>query len=301
MSVKCAKKGKIVSKNITGLINHGRIVHDRVRYICAECGQPYRNFKRHKALHCTGRHTAKSEDFFYCKLCEFFTLSKISSRLHQQQEHPTAGKEKPALAKLSCDSCSYKTHGSFGELSGMHLILHKKIHRDGNIVCDLCEFITRGRFTFQKHLAIKHNIGQVYSCTLCDHKTGGVSGKGHLKTHMERHNKEKDHMCDKCDFKSGTESSLKKHLQRHKENYKYLCDVCDYKSHDFSNFQAHKKTKHSSIVLSCEECDFTTKSDRTFRNHNSKHSTSLNCGNCDYKTNSRMALRHHKTINLHRN
>ena len=183
----------------------------------------------------------------------------------------------------------------------MHLILHKKIHRDGNIVCDLCEFITRGRFTFQKHLAIKHNIGQVYSCTLCDHKTGGVSGKGHLKTHMERHNKEKDHMCDKCDFKSGTESSLKKHLQRHKENYKYLCDVCDYKSHDFSNFQAHKKTKHSSIVLSCEECDFTTKSDRTFRNHNSKHSTSLNCGNCDYKTNSRMALRHHKTINLHRN
>jgi len=261
----CKVVPKKSGNTIVGLINHVRIVHDKVSYICGECGKQYRSWDKHIKYH-----TAKPEDYIFCKQCDFSTLSTRSLTLHQKQEHPKPGKKKQVLRKLSCDSCPYKTYGVSGELEGMHLILHKKIHRDGNIICDMCDFVSKKKYSFQSHLASKHNIGQFYSCTECDYTTSGFSAKSHLKTHMETHNTEKTYMCDKCDFKSNCRNLLKRHLQRHEENCRYLCEECDYKSNDSSNFMAHKKVKHGNVILSCSKCDFTTKSDRTLRNHKTK-------------------------------
>ena len=202
--------------------------------------------------------------------------------------------------KLSCEYCSFTTNGlsHTTELEAMRLIIHKKIHKDGHIVCDMCEFTTKKKFSFQRHLSDKHNLGERYACTVCDYSTGGYSGKGHLKLHMERHNKEKSFMCDKCAYKSSSQRCLKEHLKRHEKTKRYLCDGCDYNTYNYPNFLAHNRTKHGD-TMSCEECDFTTKSDRTMRKHKSKHSTSLVCSECEFKTNSSTAMRFHKTSNSH--
>jgi len=277
------------------LLGHVRMVHEKVTYHCAECGQSYRDKRRHKKYH-----TADPKDILSCSYCEFFTLSNHTLKFHKKREHPEEGGKKDIPGKLSCDSCSFVTNGRSptAELEAMRLIIHKRIHREGNIVCDKCEFATKKKFSFQRHLSDKHNLGERYACTICDYSTGGHSGKGHLKIHMERHNTEKSYMCDKCEYKSSCQRSLKQHLQTHEETPRFLCDGCDYTSNDYSNFLAHNRTKHGD-TMSCDNCDFTTKSDRTMRNHKSKHSTSLACGECDFKTNSLQALRCHKTSKSH--
>jgi len=261
----CKVVPKIQGGKIIGLLLHVRVVHDKVSFICGECGRSYRSWDKHVKYH-----TAQPEDFLFCKQCDFSTLSTRLLNSHQKQEHPKPGKKKQVLKKLTCDSCPYTTYGISGELEGMHLILHKKIHRDGNIVCDMCDFVSKKKYSFQSHLAINHNIGQFFSCTFCDYTTSGHSAKGHLKAHMETHNKEKAYMCDKCDFKSGVGTLFKRHMQRHHESYRYMCDECEYKSNDSSNFIGHKKVKHGNVILSCAKCEFTSKSARTLRNHKTK-------------------------------
>ena len=68
--------------------------------------------------------------------------------------------------------------------------------------------------------------------------------------------------------------SIRDHLLcklRHQDP-KYLCDKCEYKTYDAGTFSTHKKVKHGTVILTCEEClDFSTKSERTLRNHKSKH------------------------------
>jgi len=280
--------------NKNALISHVRMFHEKRTYMCGECGKPYRFIKSHRK-YCS----ADPKDIISCTFCDFFTLSSYSFKMHQKREHPSEGRKEWNQRKLSCDSCSFTTSGlSTAEFEAMRLIIHKKIHRDGNIVCDKCEFSTTMRFTFQRHLSVKHNIGERYVCTICDYVTGGVTGKSHLKTHMERHNKDQTYMCDQCEFKTFSQQSLKEHIQRHEGTSRYLCDECEYTSNNYSNFLTHNKAKHGA-TMSCGDCDFTTKSDRTMRNHKSKHSTTLACGDCDFKTNSLTALRYHKTSKSH--
>jgi len=279
------------------ILCHIRVVHDKLLYVCGECGKPYQSWNRHVLFH-----NADPNDIINCSKCEYRTLSKHKFTMHNNKYHPSEGKRQ-MVGKMACDSCDFKTNGTSAsaELEELKLIWHKGTHRDGEIACELCEFTTKKKFTFQRHLSEKHNIGEIYRCTICDYTTGGHSGKQHFQTHMKRHSGEKPFMCDKCDFKSIGLPILKRHMQRHEESPTFLCDGCDYKSYDWSNFRAHKKAKHGTVILSCEDCDFTTKSDRTLRNHQSKkHSTSLACGDCDFKTNSSFALRHHKTTNSHK-
>jgi len=257
---------------LSGILNHVNTTHDRLTYICGECRKSYRFWNKHVLLY----HSSDSKDIFTCTHidCQFRTLSHKTLSLHQKRVHPD-GKKKHVGENLSCDLCDFTTNGTSAsaESERMKLLFHMKVHRDGNIVCDLCEFTTKKKFTFQKHRSVKHNIGYVYQCDICDYRTGGHSGKTHFKAHMEMHSGEKSFMCDKCDFKSSTGELLRKHMRRHEETPRYLCDGCDYKSHDISNFNAHKKVKHGTEILSCKDCDFTTKSDRTLRNHISKKHT----------------------------
>ena len=189
--------------------------------------------------------------------------------LHTKARHPKPGK---FPQKFPCGSCDFETSGLSQDLEEYKLIMHKRIHQSGEIICTMCPYKTEKPFSLKRHLAEIHNIGDVFQCNQCDYKTGGPTSKSHMKIHMARHLNEKNFQCDQCEFGGNTKSSLENHLKRHNTYAaKYNCNECEYKSTDISNFKAHRQVKHGSLVLSCEDCDYSTKSRRSLREHRRKH------------------------------
>ena len=248
--------------SLGALVAHVKLVHDRVPYICRQCKKPYHDHKRHKRLH-----RVDPNALFTCKECGYKCITENYLKRHISMKHSTAKPEKILL----CNSCNFETDGHSQD-EEFKLIVHKMIHRDGEISCDMCPYKSPKRYTLKKHLAEKHGLGEIFHCNLCNYKTSGHHGKGHMTRHMARHSKEKLFQCDRCEFSGRTEEFLNRHMQRHdRTTPKYLCDKCDYKSFDQSNFAAHRRVKHGSLVLSCAECDYNTKSSRSFRAHKNKH------------------------------
>ena len=283
---------QIKGDSMIGVITHVKIVHERLKYICRECGKPYRKWAKHKLIH-------NSKTLSTCPECQLTFIAEASLKKHRRISHPSSQSEKviKASTKLSCVACSFVTNG-LSQDEPFKLLVHMKLHQGGEMICNLCPFKTRKRFTLQRHLTEQHMMGEIFQCTLCDYKTGGVSGRGHMKTHMSRHTKDQAFKCDQCDFVGYVRQSLERHMQRkHRETPKYLCDECDYKSSDFSNFNAHRQVKHGSVDLICDECGYNTKSSRSMREHKMKHSTCLLCSQCDFSTNSAKSLRAHEANN----
>ena len=250
--------------SIGALVAHVKLVHDRVPYICRQCKKPYHDRKRHKLLH-----RADPSTLFTCKECEFHCITEKNLKRHKSMAHSIANPDKILL----CNSCNFKTDGLSHD-EEFKLMVHKRVHRNGEISCDMCPYKSPKRYTLKKHLAEKHGLGRVFHCNLCNYKTSGHDGKGHMTIHMARHSKEKPFLCDKCEFSGRTKQSLNRHMQRHdRTTPKYLCDECDYKSFDQSNFAAHRRVKHGLLVLSCAQCDYNTKSTRSLRDHKNKHTT----------------------------
>ena len=272
-------------------VTHVRFIHDRILYICKECGRPYKSLRKHKALH-----SMDPNSLFTCEECQFICTTEKTLKRHKRvthlisEEEPEKDKED---VKLPCDMCDFKTNG-LSQDEEYRLILHKKVHQDGEMICNKCPFKSTKPFTLKRHLAEEHNQGRVFQCTHCDYKTDQT---GHLKNHIVRHYSEKTFQCDQCKFSGKIKQSLDRHIQRahQKEAPKYLCDECDYKSGDFSNFDAHRRVRHGSEVLACEDCDYKTKSRRSLRDHKTKHSTRLICAICGFATNSEKNLRTHKS------
>lgn len=61
-----------------------------------------------------------------------------------------------------------------------------------------------------------------YACTMCDY--AGRS-RSNLKTHMNRHNSERCHLCDLCGKKFKSKVTLKSHRLSHTDEGKYTSPV----------------------------------------------------------------------------
>jgi KRAB domain-containing zinc finger protein len=270
--------------SIQVLLHHVRTVHDRVKYICKTCNMPYRKWKSHKLEH--------SLELLPCTDCDLTFKSKKSLELHSKiHSGHVAEQPKQISPKLSCDSCAFQTTEVMKHKQFL-LTMHKRIHNEGSLVCDMCTFVTKKPFVFKKHLTEEHDIGTVLQCTFCDYSTTSLS---HFPNHVARHTREKTYKCDECDFKSHFKESIRKHKNRHRgDDAKYLCDECDYKTQDSCNFKTHKTVVHGSLILKCADCDYNTKSKRSLRQHKfKKHGSSVACTNCDYRANSEVGLKHH--------
>ena len=187
-----------------------------------------------------------------CKVCGI-TLSSSYVRNHMNIAHGN-------LPLLNCSKCKFSTKYF------RFLQYHEARHVSG-IKCNLCDESLPSTFTLKKHKSLAHGEGEMFTCSFCDFKTWRFT---YIKTHELKHN-EKTIKCDQCNYKGTSTVLLKIHKLRH-EDPKYWCEKCEYKTYDAGNFSTHKKVKHGTIILTCEECpSFKTKSEKTLRNHNSKH------------------------------
>ena len=258
-------------KSLNSTLSHIRFDHDRVAdMICKECNKPYMSLKSHRIQH--HRDPSSVKTFKTCTVCGSPFKTNNSLLIHTKLRHPKPGK---FPRKLPCGSCDFETGGLSRDLEEYKLIMHKRIHQNGEIICTMCPHKSGNPWSLKRHLAEEHNIGHVFQCNQCDYRSGGPNAKIHMTNHMNRHLNEKNFQCDQCEFSGNTNMSLNQHLRRHK-GPKYFCDECDYKSTESGNFRAHKQVKHGSVLLSCEECDYSTKSRRSLREHKKKHLTRLN-------------------------
>ena len=278
----CGIKGCLFGENGEGIgkiFPHVRYKHDKIRYVCEECNQTYTHRSQHLLQHSLPPKVV-GETRPICKKCGIELISKKLMFEHYSSVHNQ---------KLSCDSCQYQTQDDTNAV--LKLIVHKKIHREGTLICGTCSFETLSRFTMRKHLAREHKQGNLFQCSICGY-TAVIQFR--LDEHMSRHTSEKLHACDICDFKATVKNDLKRHIHRHQENPKFLCDQCDYKTWDSANFVTHKKVKHGSEIHKCTDCEYETRSLRSLRLHKFKHGPAMKCPQCKFETKSIRALKQHK-------
>ena len=263
----CGVNGcKLKLKEMIHAFAHVRQHHDRVAdLICKDCDKPYIRLKRHRLQH--HRDPSSTKPLKRCTACGETFITNKGLLFHTRLKHPKPGK---FSRKFPCGSCDFETSGLSQDQEEYKLIMHKRIHQSGEIICTMCPYKTEKPFSLKKHLAENHNIGNLFQCNQCDYKTGGPCSKSKMKDHMATHSNEKNFQCDQCEFSGNTKANLDQHMRRHNAP-KYVCDKCEYKSSDSGNFTVHKQVKHGSVVLSCEDCDYSTKSRRSLREHRRKH------------------------------
>ena len=147
-----------------------------------------------------------------CTSCGYTCITHLMLLLHTKARHPKPGKFRQ---KFPCTSCDFETSGLSQE-EEFKLIMHKRIHQSGEIICTMCPYKTEKPFSLKRHLAEEHNIAtHRFQCNQCDFKTHGHGDKSKMKIHVATHSNEKNFQCDQCEFASNTNMGVVRHLKRH--------------------------------------------------------------------------------------
>ena len=278
-SLVCGVDGCTVSRDENGkysklgrILAHVRLQHDKVRYICEECNEPYLKYSQHIRQH---NQPMQQNVSLNCNDCDLICQNHTELKLHIKAVH---------VIQFKCDSCDYQTP------IPTSLTMHKREHNGGIMKCEYCDHQSRQPESFRHHVNNKHLLPKLH-CTFCGYKT---TGNSRLNNHVARHTRENVFRCDRCDYKAYVNEDLKKHIrQMHEGSQKYLCDECDYKTSDCGNFGTHKKVKHGSVFLKCDSCDYQTRSARSLREHSCQNGTQIKCEKCGFETKSSRKLKKH--------
>ena len=107
------------------------------------------------------------------------------------------------------------------------------------IPCDLCEYVAKSIFDYDKHAKSKH-VDQSKSSKPANEKNTSNSKETGVKI-----------PCDLCQFTSASADDFIKHIEtKHQKNVKvskqtqYECGKCDFKANEEVNFKKHLEMAH---------------------------------------------------------
>ena len=154
-----------------------------------------------------------------------------------------------------CGICSKYMNSS--EISKHDLTFHLK---DGNYLCDLCDFKSDRRNDVVNHFSESHR--SIYSCIQCDDKFHVIQD---IKHHLENMHSLvfEDFQCYYCDVKYDTSPELTHHIQREHNSAIQKCYVCDKKFKFTSCLKKHLKIHDANKeTFTCDKCGikYTSKS-----------------------------------------
>ncbi|XP_044269362.1 zinc finger protein 383-like isoform X32 [Tribolium madens] len=154
--------------------------------------------------------------------------------------------------------------------SSLKLSKHKSRHREKKHKCSYCDRMFLHLFEVKKHVSV-------------------------------RHLKEKNLVCDSCDYKTHCSTALRLHVvTKHTRDFKYKCEVCNRGYSIAGHLDRHKKVVHEGFRFVCELCPKMYKNEILFKKHVKQHDpnyveTKFPCPHCS-KVFNKTALRNH--INL---
>jgi len=218
-----------------------------------------------------------------CSQCEYESSSKQWMRIHMFKAHGG-----PEPEKHFCDECTFSAH------TISRLNEHKKSVHSGKLKlqCDECPYTTRIDLLLRNHKLQVHGVESkgALMCHLCDYRT---TVKKRLSSHIiAEHETQNMFYCDKCDFKTSSESSVKPHAKLHEKDTWLQCEYCAYRCSQRGNMKYHMDGRHNDITKSkypCPSCDKEFKNRISLNQHghyvhggNTKRH--LTCDLCGYKS-----------------
>uniref|UniRef100_A0A1B0BL18 Protein krueppel n=1 Tax=Glossina palpalis gambiensis TaxID=67801 RepID=A0A1B0BL18_9MUSC len=88
-------------------------------------------------------------------------------------------------------------------------------------------------------------------CEICGNK---YRYQHALKTHMKRHNNDKQFSCEICDKAFISQVELRRHIRVHTGHKPYACQYCDRRFSDFGSRIKHERTHTGERPYSCSTC-----------------------------------------------
>ena len=155
-------------------------------------------------------------------------------------------------------------------IENLEEVIEEKISRIIIYECDNCEFVTKSKIEYRKHMKEKHNIIDskkypwLYNCIECNYHTDENS-------HYNRHLKSNEHLktIETYDNKNIVINTADiDNLSKMKNNY--ICDYCKFICTHKRRYRKHMKEKHKSLIKQNDYIE--------------KYSYLHNCLQCNYHT-----------------
>ena len=261
--VQCDLCGKEMA-NKFALKKHMRVVHEKIwdKVICDICGKVSKSKSdlqwHHQYYH--AQYEVKEQDLkkkcekcleefndpevfnehlktcldelkdFKCSDCDLHWVSHLSLELHLTVSHKKVN--------FACRLCG-KTFTTQSRLEGHIKQIHEKSNR---VVCHLCAQSCFNQSYYQKHLAVKHGIGELKH--KCDHCELKFFHENDLKIHVNvKHTQDTIYNCKKCSKTFLTKSASQNHF-RIAHMLVNKCDVCSITYYNKRDLIKHKANSH---------------------------------------------------------
>ncbi|KAH8319746.1 hypothetical protein KR074_004907 [Drosophila pseudoananassae] len=252
------------------LCKHMMQAHHRKGYaVC--CNKKF--YKRSFLTDHIDRHSDPEK--FKCNQCDKRFADKQCLRNHELLKH------QPEEEKIfMCEQCPKRYTKQY------LLDQHRVIHKERNVVCDICERRFPNESMLCTHVKLVHgNYG-----TMCDICAQVIRGRAAFQRHQLEHAgvTEPKVQCDICGSWHKNKHSLKKHVRRH-NGTAATCDLCGKVSPNRSAMLSHQRYVHlTDRKHECSVCGKGFKKAISLREHMTMHTGEVlyKCPHCPKTFNS---------------
>ncbi|KAH8290645.1 hypothetical protein KR054_004753 [Drosophila jambulina] len=212
---------------------------------------------------------------FKCTQCDKRFADKQCLRNHELLKHQPE-EEKTFM----CEQCPKRYTKQY------LLDQHRVIHKERNVVCDICERRFPNQSLLCTHVKMVHgNCG-----TMCDICAQVIRGRAAFQRHQLEHAgvTEPRVQCDICGSWHKNKHSLKKHVRRH-NGTAATCDLCGKVSPNRSAMLSHQRYVHlTDRKHECSVCGKAFKKAITLKEHMTMHTGEVlyKCPHCPKTFNS---------------
>ncbi|KAH8292941.1 hypothetical protein KR018_001505 [Drosophila ironensis] len=252
------------------LCKHMQQAHHRKGYaVC--CNKKF--YKRSFLTDHIDRHSDPEK--FKCTQCDKRFADKQCLRNHELLKHQPE-EEKTFM----CEQCPKRYTKQY------LLDQHRVIHKERNVVCDICERRFPNQSMLLTHVKLVHgNYG-----TMCDICAQVIRGRAAFQRHQLEHAgvTEPKVQCDICGSWHKNKHSLKKHVRRH-NGTAATCDLCGKVSPNRSAMLSHQRYVHlTDRKHECSVCGKAFKKAISLKEHMTMHTGEVlyKCPHCPKTFNS---------------
>ena len=127
-----------------------------------------------------------------------------------------------------------------------------------------CDLKFKNKPNLMNHMKRMHKEKDIY-CFLCDYKT---SSSNQLKRHHTiKHEGFRVLQCHFCTYGAQNQADLAKHITNIHYGQRFTCDQCHYKARDKSKVNHHVKAEHENIVHQCDQSEYEARTGRVVARH----------------------------------